>query len=674
MSAVSKTKLKTYFVTGATPTEAQIGDLIDSSVNTVDNISSALDSESTINVLSSVGAKALKDSLDLMTGRVTKLETNETDALSSYYKKTEVDNFFTTAGNGVSANEASITALQARVKNNEDNKVSLGHVFPSLSAISGLQDLLNAKVQVSIFNSAIATKVSLGHKHSVSDIDGLGEVSLFAKKSDLNAKANTVHGHAVSDINDIKTSFYTKGEVDTKVSIHTHTESQITDLDKYTQAQTNLKILDHTNLKDNPHDVTKAQVSLGNVENLSPVSLFASSASLAYREKILVSLGSQLNGVNVSLFSHKSDTNNPHNVTKGDISLGNVPNIDVKQLLDIHLNEENPHKVSLGSFDVYSRAETDSRVTVGLDSIRYAFKPTSPQESAGSIGDLTWAADSSGNYKAYLKVGENDWRGINLFKEQSDGNVECYFDADFFGNVSIAGNIKVDGSGLIAKVSIAGNEIAATSGNLNFKSNSVFDGTIDVAGCGQISNVSICSSKISTTDDSALTIPNALNVGKDLTVEGNLTVQGTQTILNTQTLDVEDNKITLNKNVTGDPATNSGIVVERGTSQNTELFWDEATDKWKLDIGGVIKTIAFDEDLDAHVADTSNPHSVTKEQVGLGDVSNIAPADLPVSTAVTQEISTQVTNINTTINNTTVLLQGQIDTLVANQYAVDDYA
>lgn len=39
------------------------------------------------------------------------------------------------------------------------------------------------------------------------------------------------------------------------------------------------------------------------------------------------------------------------------------------------------------------------------------------------------------------------------------------------------------------------------------------------------------------------------------------------------------------------------------------------------------------ESLDAHIGNKSNPHNVTKAQVGLGKVQNLAPADMPVSTA-----------------------------------------
>jgi hypothetical protein len=67
----------------------------------------------------------------------------------------------------------------------------------------------------------------------------------------------------------------------------------------------------------------------------------------------------------------------------------------------------------------------------------------------------------------------------------------------------------------------------------------------------------------------------------DITVGGNLTVNGTTTTLNTETLAIEDNIVVLNSNVTGSPATNAGIEVERGDSANVVLRWNESTDKWE---------------------------------------------------------------------------------------------
>ena len=48
------------------------------------------------------------------------------------------------------------------------------------------------------------------------------------------------------------------------------------------------------------------------------------------------------------------------------------------------------------------------------------------------------------------------------------------------------------------------------------------------------------------------------------------------------------------------------------------------------------------DNLDAHTGNTSNPHNVTKAQVGLGNVDNLAPADMPVSTATQTALNDKV--------------------------------
>ena len=68
----------------------------------------------------------------------------------------------------------------------------------------------------------------------------------------------------------------------------------------------------------------------------------------------------------------------------------------------------------------------------------------------------------------------------------------------------------------------------------------------------------------------------------DVNVTGNLTVSGTATTVNTETLSVADNVVVLNNNVTGAPTENGGIEIERGTSANVQLRWNETSDKWEI--------------------------------------------------------------------------------------------
>ena len=53
------------------------------------------------------------------------------------------------------------------------------------------------------------------------------------------------------------------------------------------------------------------------------------------------------------------------------------------------------------------------------------------------------------------------------------------------------------------------------------------------------------------------------------------------------------------------------------------------------------------DSLDVHIADKANPHKVTKEQVGLGNVDNTADIDKPVSNAVNSAIITATTDMAT---------------------------
>lgn len=86
------------------------------------------------------------------------------------------------------------------------------------------------------------------------------------------------------------------------------------------------------------------------------------------------------------------------------------------------------------------------------------------------------------------------------------------------------------------------------------------------------------------TSSGNLTIDSAggtVTVDDNLIVSGDLTVSGTTTTVNTETLLVADNLITLNSNVTGSPTENAGIEIERGTSANVELRWNETNDTWE---------------------------------------------------------------------------------------------
>lgn len=56
-------------------------------------------------------------------------------------------------------------------------------------------------------------------------------------------------------------------------------------------------------------------------------------------------------------------------------------------------------------------------------------------------------------------------------------------------------------------------------------------------------------------------------------------------------------------------------------------------------------------DLNTHTSDTSNPHGVTKEQVGLGNVDNTSDIDKPVSTATQEALDSRASKFHASSNN-----------------------
>lgn len=73
-----------------------------------------------------------------------------------------------------------------------------------------------------------------------------------------------------------------------------------------------------------------------------------------------------------------------------------------------------------------------------------------------------------------------------------------------------------------------------------------------------------------------------LNYEGNFTISGDLIIGGTTTTINAEEITMADNTILLNSNETGTPTQDAGIEVERGTSANKSLLWDETNDRWTI--------------------------------------------------------------------------------------------
>jgi hypothetical protein len=72
----------------------------------------------------------------------------------------------------------------------------------------------------------------------------------------------------------------------------------------------------------------------------------------------------------------------------------------------------------------------------------------------------------------------------------------------------------------------------------------------------------------------------------NVVITGDLTVNGTTTTVNSTTVNVGDNIMVLNSGEAGTPSLDAGIEIERGTSTNMRLIWQESSDSWGSEVAG----------------------------------------------------------------------------------------
>ena len=153
----------------------------------------------------------------------------------------------------------------------------------------------------------------------------------------------------------------------------------------------------------------------------------------------------------------------------------------------------------------------------------------------------------------------------------------------------------------------------------------------------------------------------------DLIVSGTLTVSGTTTSVNTEILTVDDNIVVLNNNVTGSPTENAGIEIERGTSTNVTLRWNETNDKWEATndgstYGNLVTTADSLTVSRGMIADVSTNAQTASYTLVLADKNKIVEMGVgtantltvPLNATVAWPVGTQINILQTGAGQTTI--------------------
>ena len=153
---------------------------------------------------------------------------------------------------------------------------------------------------------------------------------------------------------------------------------------------------------------------------------------------------------------------------------------------------------------------------------------------------------------------------------------------------------------------------------------------------------------------SSLQVNSTATFSNDVTISGNLIVSGTTTYVNTATLNIADNIVTLNADVSGAtaPTENAGLEINRGSSANVQLRWNETTHSWEQSNAGLsvyYKLLANNDILD----------SLVSTSITVAASANSVKA--AYDTAISQG-STAYSNATTYASNATNISSGTLNT------------
>ena len=407
--------------------------------------------------------------------------------------------------------------------------------------------------------------------------------------------------------------------------------------------KTNTTLGNHIADKKNPHDVTKDQVGLGNVDNTADIDKPVSHYQQDALDELERRLQGSIDGSGSDLSAHLKDYNNPHKVTKEQVGLGNVDNTSDKDkpisdatqkaldtiktetntLIESHIaDKNNPHQVTkeqVGLSEVTNDAQvkrSEMGVAGGVATLDQDGKV--PSSQLPSFVDDVIEVDSYDNLPTTGETGK-----IYVTK---DTNLTYRWSGTKYTEISASLAL-----GETSSTAYPGDKGKATTDKVD---SHVIDYNnphkVDKAQVG-LSNVDNTSDKDKPVSDATLTI---INEVKESISSGNTTITGN-----------------LNKHISdyNNPHKVTKDQVGLGNVDNTSDKEKPISDATQKAIDDAIAS--GNTALDNHANRTDNPHKVTKDQVGLGNVDNTADTVKPVSVPQQAALDALSNSLNTAINN-----------------------
>jgi len=221
-----------------------------------------------------------------------------------------------------------------------------------------------------------------------------------------------------------------------------------------------------------------------------------------------------------------------------------------------------------------------SYVGVSNSDIRGTISNTSPilYNSTTGVIDIDSNAIFSGKTTDDLAEGNTN---LYFTTDRSNTAVENYISGS--GNINFANGVIsesltttdiTEGDNLYYTTARANSAIGAYTGSLENLTGNI------------TTTANIQGSTLKSTGTLGLVVTGNATIGGNLDVTGNINSETVVDLL------VEDRNITLQYGLVGTPTNNAHIFIDRGSSANVAIFWDETNDTWAYNSSNVLDTTA----------------------------------------------------------------------------------
>lgn len=446
--------------------------------------------------------------------------------------------------------------------------------------------------------------------------------NLLATTSQLNDAVQDVRADFASADTELQT------QITGQAAVISSIQDDVTDIESKMSplASADNKLVSKSELSDVEQDIRS---DMNSSDSELQTQITAQAAAIATLQTDLGDLGDQVVDNHNDISSHIADTNNPHQVTKAQVGLGNVDNTsDMSKPVSTAMQEALDLKANQST--TYTKTESDANLTNALTG--YVKFTDYANETTGGViktARTTFGAavDGSGFLYASVKTKEQyDTATTNMFMAKGTlenikydivkqgvtaSTIELSDDEKSAARTWIGASSQTDLGAVESDVSTIESKIPASASSTNLLADRDFVNS-------SINNLAAFYLTSNAAGDAFAT--------KAALVAGPYYFQGA---LRTATLN------------------DYAIVIADETKNNASTRYMYDGTQW--DFQYVINDTPFTQDqvnainstitkekvdsYSSHIANKSNPHNVTKAQVGLGNVDNTSDADKPISTA-----------------------------------------